>query len=253
MLVQARHDRLRLITQHHHGLLSGRLAWQWRGVGSNRAALPFELQLAVTLHDVAWESVDRQARYNGDTQRPYEFVDHPLEDKDVFYREGLDWIERIEPCAGLLCSMHYTTFIGTDTLEAFQAGERDRRKRLKAQLALSAQDDDRLDAQLHFLKMFDNFSLFLCLMGPSAVEKERFPWLNPDFFATTPQGESFQLRWVNDQTVTVDPFPFAEPFDVCVPYRDLPAKSFANDKALQDAWKAAPTETMQFRLRPIDS
>jgi hypothetical protein len=239
------------MAQHDHGLVSGRLAAEWRGLSAHPAPLPFELRLAITLHDFAWESIDLLPLFNPETRRPYDFVQHPLELKARFYTKGLDLLERIEPRVGLLCSMHYTAFIGTDGLEPFQRDERNRRARLKLLLGLTSKDDAMLNAQLHVLKLFDNLSLFICLMSPSALDKESFPWLDPSFFAQTHGGEPFDLQWLDDETLVADPFPFTRPVDLTIPYRELPA-TFPNADGLTNAWNDADTQQAHIRLQAKD-
>jgi len=250
LLIQILPDRLRCIAQHDHGLLSGRLALRWRGLGDAAGPLPFELQLAIALHDVAWEPIDKQPRFNPTTKRPYDFIHHPMDEKAVFYTKGLDQISHIEPHAGLLCSMHYTRFIGTDGMTEFQNNERARRERLKAQLGLTSDDEAMLDAQLHVLKMFDHLSLFVCLMCPSALEKDSLSWLDPVLFAKTPAGESFDLQWRDDRTVIANPFGFDEPLELSIPYRDLDLQPFADGDALKRAWDSAKSDHCSVRLLP---
>jgi hypothetical protein len=236
MLVQIRHDRLRLIAQHHHALVSGALAVAWCGVDTERTALAFEAILAITLHDLAWLKVDPMLLFDPGCGRPYDFVTYPLAEKLAYYCVGIDDITQISPYAGLLASLHYTTFKGTEGVESFQSQERVRQQQLKQHLGLAAEDEPQLQTHLHYLKLFDNISLFICLTPPSAAKESRPSWLHPSLFAKTQKGKRFDLTWQDDHHLVVHPFPFREPVHLHIPYHDLMATSYATAEALQTAW-----------------
>ncbi len=252
MLVQVRSDHLFLIQQHHHALLSGTLASAWCGIPPEIAPLPFAVIFAIALHDLAWLDVDQTPLFDPQSGQPYPFTTYPLATKLAHYQKGIDHITRIDPYAGLLASLHYTTFKGTEGLEPFQGQECRRQERLKQQLALTSEDEPRIKTDLHYLKLFDNFSLFICLTPPSASEASQPSWLQPAIFAKTPQGKRFNIVWQDDYHIMVDPFPFREVVQVTIPYHDLPATTFASAQALQTAWEQAAQSFWSVTLQPVD-
>ncbi|RMF83883.1 MAG: DUF3891 family protein [Nitrospinota bacterium] len=250
MLVQIRADRLRLITQHHHALLSGELAAAWQGFPGQGVRLPLVLILATALHDLAWQPMDRSPLLDPASGRPHSFVTYPLEEKLRHYREGIAAMSRIHPYVGLLGSLHYTTFRGTEGLEAFQARERQRREHLKEQLGLTAREEALLQIHLRYLKLFDYFSLFICLTPPPATKASHPSWLQPSHFAQDPGGHRFHLIWQDENHLVVDPFPFPDVLPLRIPYRDLPDTTYTSAPALQAAWEASVPSYWSVTLIP---
>ena len=85
-----------LIRQHDHGLLSGQFAEQWTWNGSPGAAACF----AIAHHDVAWVGLDAEPRWDAADGAPFSFFNHPLDEKYVAYRIGIDLVETASPYAG---------------------------------------------------------------------------------------------------------------------------------------------------------
>lgn len=251
MLVQPRTDgRIRLIRQHDHALLAGTLACAWRGLGREAAPLPFDVVLAVGLHDLAWRSLDREPRLDLATGLPFPFHDHPLEEKLAAYGDGLDQVQDIHPYAALLGSLHYTSFPDIRGRVAFQEKERRRRAYLTERLELEAEDRVRVETDLAFLQLFDNLSLFLCLTPPGA-DTEGYPtWVEDCRHLETPGGATFHLTWLDDEVLHADPFPFRDTVEVRVPHRELPAAGYRDVERLAADWRDAPERQWWITVRP---
>lgn len=227
------------ITQEHHAVISGVLASAWA-----KTRLDPLLVQAIGLHDTPWRLSDADPLYNEERGLPHDFITFPMEKKIALYREGIDQLEEVHPWIAHLVSRHYTTFSGTRDIEELQAPEEKRRARLEEIIA-----DARLessDEALRWIKFFDIFSLHLCLTGPFA-RKEAIPrWLtNPDKWSTAPDGTELELRWADDTTLMVDPWPFSGSALSCELYiRDLSQRLDRPD-TLQNTWNRLET-----RLRP---
>lgn len=260
MLLQVRANGLRVIAQHDHGLAAGRLAHAWRGVpvraeGSGAAEgglgpgargapgaepLPFELVLAVALHDFGWRAADAVPRFDPASGRPYDFVSYPLHRKVDLYVRAIDELEGVDLYVALLVSLHYTTFAGTADVASFQADQARRRERLKRALGLGPEDEARVHAHLRYLKLFDNLSLFMCLTPPPAEAVAQPPWVNASMLADVPHGPPLRPHWRDADHLVLEPFPFEAPIPLRIPCRDLDAPSYPDARALELAWSRAP-------------
>lgn len=246
MIVQTRSGNLRLIRQHDHALASGRLAHEWTGTSSEPAPLSHEAVLAIALHDLSWREADRAPRRNAATGEILSFETWPVQERIALYSAGLDEVERIHPYAGLLGSLHYGGFLAKEH-EDFGRREAARRDRLRAELGPAAPDEARVRSDLAWLRFFDLLSLFICLTGPAAVRAAP-DWLAAAKVGAAPAGIQLALRWAEEDTLLVDPFPFRAPVDLRIPCRDLPLAPFSTDEALRAAWDAAPPASHDIRI-----
>lgn len=253
MLVQARPDRLRLVRQHDHALAAGALAAAWRGAGGRAGRLPFRAVLATALHDVGWRELDVRPRWNPSTGRPFAFHEHPLEEKLAAYRRGLDRMEEVSPPAGLTGSLHYASFLDGADAEGFLAAEARRRERLAERIRARGGPSDpvaRARRDLAWLKLFDTFSIRLCLTPPGVPDGRLPPWLDPGAALEAPDGTALEIRWEDGGTVRVAPWPFGEPVTLELPVRDLPAPAYPDAPALDRAWEEAGAGLWELRLTP---
>lgn len=253
MLVQPRRSRLRLICQHDHALVAGELAAAWRGTGEEVARRPFRTVLATALHDLAWRELDATPRWSESTGRPFAFHAHPLHEKLAAYGRGLDRMEEISPWIGLAGSLHYASFLGKERAGDFLAAERERQERLANRLRARAAEGDPVEEvrrELGWLKLFDSFSIRLCLAPPPVPEGELPPWLDRGEPLEGPDGVRLALDWEGEGTVRVDPWPFDRPRTLEIPVRDLSEVAYPDGAALRRAWETAGEETWTLELRP---
>ena len=107
MIVRERPDSFLLFEQHEHAIIAGEFALRWR-----ERPRPFESTVyAIANHDVAWREADREVLWNEEKDRPYSFMDYPLDLKLPAQRRGIDLVADHDPYAGCLCSMHYARFL----------------------------------------------------------------------------------------------------------------------------------------------
>ena len=213
MIVREWPDSFLLFEQHEHALIAGEFALRWR-----QRPRPFESTLyAVANHDLAWRELDREVLWNEEEDRPYSFMDYPLDLKLPAQRKGIDSVEDHDPYAGCLCSMHYARFLldseRPDEVE-FREGELERQGRLEERM--SAEVLENLERNFRFLRLCDGLSLFLCLNEPSG---EDGPPPYPGGFEF--EGTRFRPLWEDGQALRLDPNPFSEAFVIEIPYRTI--------------------------------
>ena len=213
VIVRERADSFLLVDQHEHGLVSGEFARRWVDGPVPRESTLF----AVENHDVGWRGPDGEVLWNEEAGRPYSFLDYPLGLKLPAQRLGIELVEERDAYAGCLCSMHYARFLaGAEEPEAvgFYRREMERQERLRE--GMSAGELENLERNFRFLRLCDGLSLFLFLYEPGEAG---YPPPTPEGFQL--DGTRFELRWEDEKSVRLEPFPLAEPFGVSVPYREV--------------------------------
>ena len=209
MIVRENPDSYVLIGQHDHGGISGEFAGRWR-----ERPTPLESTLyAIANHDVAWQKLDETVRWNEMADRPYSFMDYPVEPKMEAYREGLDFLEAQDGYAACLCSIHYASFVRDAEGAAevrFREGEERRQERLRG--AMSTGEIENLKRNFRLLRVCDDLSLFVCLNEPG---RNDHPWYRDGFVL---MGTKFEPVWEDRQTLRLDPNPFSGAFELSIPY-----------------------------------
>jgi hypothetical protein len=211
MIVRERPESFLLFGQHEHALIAGEFALRWKV-----RPQPFESTVyAVANHDLAWREPDRQVLWNEEKDRPYSFVDYPLDLKLPAQRHGIDLVEDHDPYAGCLCSMHYARFLldseRPEEVE-FREGEIERQGRLEERM--SERELGNLERNFRFLRLCDGLSLFLCLNEPGGEDS---PPPYPGGFEF--EGMRYGPVWEDERTLRLGPNPFSEAFGIELPYR----------------------------------
>ncbi len=218
MILRETEEHFTLYTQHDHGLLSGEMGTNW-GNGPF-PQLPFRVIFAAAIHDISWIYEDEIISWNSKEDKPYDFVDLPLKRRLDMYAKGLDMTEKLDPYSAALVSKHYSSFYSEEDgedVKRFLQNERTRRAELaeSGSITLTAFADD-----LKTLRLLDNLSLYVCLNNPGAPEEDVHPWFRDGVTAYKADGgeEKLFLEWVDQQTITVDPFPFRTEWTASIPY-----------------------------------
>lgn len=209
MLVRVRQGGYALVEQYEHGLISGELAsrWSWEPNPSDSALY------AISEHDLAWKELDAEVLWSPETGEPYNFFEYPVEPRLAAYRRGIDAVETRDAYAGLLCSLHYESFVrdATGAAEAsFRAAERERQSRLL--FTISEAERERMDGELSLLRICDDLSLFVCLNEPG---ENVYPWFREGF---SYGGTHILPAWEGRDALRFDPSPFTGSFDIVVPF-----------------------------------
>ena len=213
MIVRERPDYFLLFKQHEHALIAGEFARRWTDRPRPLASVVY----AVANHDLAWREPDREVLWNEEKDRPYSFMDYPLDLKLPTQKRGIDFVEDHDPYAGCLCSMHYARFLlyseRPEEVE-FREGETERQGRL--QEGMSETELENLERNFRFLRLCDGLSLFLCLNEPGGEDS---PPPYPGGFEL--DGRRYGPVWEEGRTLRLDPNPFSEAFGIEIPYRTV--------------------------------
>lgn len=233
MLVQHRHDALRLIAQHDHALLSGELASAWVGAAGEEV-LPLALILAAALHDVSWRELDTVPLWDPDRSLPHDFTTYPRELRTDATAAGIRKVATLHPYAGRLVALHYRR-LGIETPDIPEA--------------VSDEADPDVRRDVEFLRLFDNLSLFLGLTPPGTGPEGHYSWLMAGERFELPDGSGrLHLSWESETELAVAPFHFRHsPLELEVPYREIPRARLTSD-AMERAWGSADVDTMTLRL-----
>lgn len=214
MIVRETTNHFICIPQHDHGLLSGKMAFH----SGQEPFSPATQQMVLTasLHDSSWIQLDKSLPWNLQANKPYDFIDLPLDLRLQIYEEGLNEIEHIDPYTALLASIHYETFLQHDHDEKarqFISKEHRRQQRLQENLSI-----EHVSLSLRELQMWDHLSLFTCLHQPGTGDT--VPWYKAGIPGITMDHDPIMIQasWLNDETVALDPFPFREPWTAKIPY-----------------------------------
>ena len=200
-----------LFEQHEHALVSGEFALRWR-----EGPDPLDSTVyAIANHDLAWREPDRELLWNREKERPYSFVDYPLDLKLPAQKRGIDTVEDHDPYAGCLCSMHYARFLlGSERSEEVEFREDELRRQARLKEGMSEKELKNLERNFRFLRLCDGISLFLCLNEPGGEDR---PPPYPGGFEF--DGTRYGPIWEDERTLRFDPNPFPEAFGIEIPYR----------------------------------
>ncbi|WP_079508655.1 DUF3891 family protein [Mesobacillus jeotgali] len=222
MIIHEREKDFVMIAQHDHARVSEEAAENWQedyflGMDKKESVL-----LAVREHDRCWIEPDKEPLWNELTQQPYSFMDYPGGSKLAFYKQGIDDVVQMDPYAGLLCSLHYASFLenATSTIgKNFFNEEKQRQQELIKQLRIGY--DRSLSFHLTLLKFCDNLSLYICLNEPGTPKGQEHYFYRKGsqqkfFFADE---TLIDAKWLNQQTVSLSISPFKKELKVQLPYK----------------------------------
>ncbi|HET7656662.1 MAG TPA: DUF3891 family protein [Bacillales bacterium] len=216
-----------LIRQNDHALLSGEMASHW---GNKTFAKPSnKLVLTTSLHDLSWIDSDASLHWNESRNTPYDFTNLPFVRRLPMYKKGLDFTEKLHPYGGLLTSLHYSSFLkeGEDlNADRFLHVEKTRQEKLRDNFF-----EDPIENDLQQLQMFDRLSLYVCLNEPGTPKEKEHHWYKNGIQTTDKEGNpvTISLRWLNERTVTLNPFPFSESWSTTLSYSMVRKSLGSND------------------------
>jgi hypothetical protein len=149
-------------------------------------------------------------------------MDYPGGPKLAFYKQGIDEVIQMDPYAGLLCSLHYASFLQNATSVIgidFYNEEKQRQQELINQLRI--RNDRTLSFHLNLLKFCDNLSLYICLNEPGTPKEQEHYFYRKGFqqkFSFTDEN-SIDAKWLNKETVSLSISPFKKELKVQQPYK----------------------------------
>lgn len=228
MIIRELEHSFIMITQHDHAKISGEIAQNWKDdyfFGLDRKD---EVVLGIYEHDRGWIEPDAAPLWNRNQQKPYSFMNFPLDLKVAYYKKGIDEVENMSRYASLLCSHHYVSFlryednpIGTKFVEE----EITRQSRLLKLCGIveDMEQEKKLQYHLCLLKFCDNLSLFFCLNEPGAKKENHHPFyrdgISPAFsFANN---KPIQVQWVDQETVSLSVSPLEKEVNVQIKLKEV--------------------------------
>jgi len=256
------------IMMYEHTALCGQFA---RAFGNDQfeRLSPLELMIYVASnHDAGWAEFDRDPVTDARTGLPYNLIDTPAEFITVTSRQSPDFNQQHHPYCGLMSSMHswglYNGRYGLSKLvlinnispqdrpiaDRMLAGELERQKRLKEQIAKDSQCSGWLDEKKLFqnykqLQFLDTLALYFNRIHPRERARQEF--------------ENVPLSTTADTTVTIEPrhngvyalspYPFAASgAEFAYAGRRLAPSARGVNGTWQKVLKETPTEWETFRL-----
>jgi hypothetical protein len=253
-----------VVAMHQHTAFAGSLAEHF-GNDEFGALEPAEpMQYIVDHHDAGWADLDAQAPQDPSTGLPYNLVATPLPEIISTSAGSPEHNAAHHPFSGVISSMHthglYTGRYGLSdkifldaipddlrpTVDAMLAGEVERQRRLRAELAESDPDyatDEFLFHAYKQLQFFDTLSLYFH-MQPSGQRGDTE-------FMHVPRAVgddvTVEVRELDDDTYSLAPFPFdSDGVEVATDGRYLAPQTVGTDLAATLA--STPVEQQTVRL-----
>jgi hypothetical protein len=247
VIVFERENSFVLVNQHDHAKVSGKIAHNWKNDYFHGFEKKQEVVLAIYEHDRGWIDLDADPLWNDHSEKPYSFMDYPLEPKIASYRKGIDEVEQMNSYAGLLCSLHFTSFLtqaSNLSAEIFLKEETVRQDQLADKLGIRGNivKEQELHYHLAILKFCDNLSLYICLNEPGVSKSNEHPFYREGLPQTFPftAGKSIIPRWVSMEDVSLSTSPFAKGLRTVLAYKEV-KKDQIKKEGFTPAFKMSPT------------
>ncbi len=237
MIVRETISTFHMTAQHDHALMSEEIARQFSEDLFLSNDYREEAYIAIREHDRAWICLDQTPIWNDQKHVPYSFMDYPLSPKLVMYTKGIDEVEMINQYAGLLCSIHFSSFVDIrDSRKSeciqFIEHEKNRQKRLNKQLNYPKKE--AINRHFQLLQLADALSLYICLNEPGATKSDEYPWF-VDGFNPSINGKKFVAKWKNQSEIKITPYPFADEFSITYQSKYV-SKSLRENKGIDFAY-----------------
>ncbi|MFC2947455.1 DUF3891 family protein [Virgibacillus sediminis] len=254
MIVREHDSEFVLVEQHHHAELSGEIMEKWKGFRGKE--WKESVLYAIQQHDLGWKEFDKQPFWNDAKHEPFTFTDFPIHPKIVLYTLGIDEVEKRDPYAALLCSEHYKRFLAAESgkeAERFVQQEEARQQRIIE--SLSNYNKRLFKFHYGLVQLGDNFSLYVCINDPGVKKQDEHPFFKQGiplpFKLEGFSKDVIDIKWLDQQTVAIENFPFEEPLEVTVEQKRVQKKDI-QDKGLIACYEEAETEKVHVRLVPAE-
>lgn len=251
MIIRETEDSFIIIKQHDHAFLSGETIKHFNRNLLKSDQFFDDALYAAYQHDRSWIGLDDTPIWNDREKIPYTFSDYPLLPKLAFYKIGVDEVEKVNAYASLLCSLHFCSFFSQSENKdclLFLAGEARRQMRLKE--TLPDLDEELMQQHFHLLQFSDNLSLYLCLNEPGVEKEEEHPWFRNGFTHTEvfhPDDQPITAAWLNENQVTLDPYPFEKELHLSMPYKTV-SKTLIEQIGVAKAYEKSKNEVRKIQL-----
>ncbi|UTE73095.1 DUF3891 family protein [Rossellomorea marisflavi] len=246
MIIRETNDSFIMIKQHDHAFLSGEIVRHFDASIIRSNAYWDELLHASYQHDRSWIGLDTTPVWNDAAHRPFTFSDYPLIPKLVFYTRGIDDISEVHPYAGLLCSLHFSSFFtNTSDPDCLRFLEKEALRQTELRKRLPALDEDLLQEHFTLLQFSDDFSLYMCLNHPGVAKDEEHPWFKNGFKHTqyfNHTDDPLKGHWTGHHDIAITGAPFKQPFTVELFYKEV-SKSSILHNGVAKAYDSADLST----------
>ena len=247
MILHPSLDGFVAIPQSSHAFLAFQLAELWGNRVARRPSLRAELLAAVLLHDAGWDGREEPPRL-GPAGAPLAFDTWPDEEREAIWTAGVERAGLRGRYVAYLVSHHVSHLASLchTAHDEFLAREEARRASLAADLAHDARAAQVLAtgadaADVAILRVCDALAVHLsrgiteAITVPAMAGRE-----GPmDLTVETAGSGVHRLR----------PWPLrGDRLVVHAEGRNLPARSFADEPELQQAWRVAPWRRVRFEL-----
>ena len=254
MIIHESEHSFMMITQHDHAKISGDIAQNWKEEYFKGLERKEDVVLGIYEHDRGWIEPDLSPLWNQNEQKPYSFMDYPLEAKVAFYKKGIDEVEKMSNYASLLCSAHYASFLQYEEDPngiKFVEEETTRRLHLLKQCGILGKiAEERLfHHHLSILKWCDNLSLFICLNEPGTKKENEHPYYRNGI--TTPfsfaNHKPIHVQWVDQETVSLSVSPLEKGLQVQLLFKEV-KKEEINANGLITAYTNTPNSYRNLKI-----
>lgn len=242
MIVKYGQTGWKVITQRAHGIVAAQIAFAWRP--ADRPARWVETLLAIAEHDDAENELDGE-RLITDTGGPLNF---DMKNFELPHGKKLSSLTVAKSrYIALLTSMHTSFLYEKDKgsvpgAEAFLKEQHRLQQRWRKELGLTKEDATSAYALLEWC---DALSLLIC-------KDEGQPEQRGVDISTGPDGKMYTLFQVDDNTLTVQPWPFERSaFGVNFEYRTIGQLTFASSAEFREAFLAAEVEEKVWTLQKV--
>lgn len=228
-----------IITQRSHGLLAAQICAQWKK--SQQPQRWVETLIATAEHDDAHHELEREDLLE-ETGGPKNFKAIPFE--EAYCEKLLNLALGKGRYMALLISRHIHFLYGDDPGAKSYCQELKKREKRWLKEAQTSKEEIARSYQL--LEFCDALSLLIC---QQAVQPEH----RAIEISKGPDGKPYQLRAIDQQRLTVSPWPFEmDSFRINFESRLLEQLTFKDTKEFKQAFFSAPVELQEITISRND-
>ncbi len=275
MIRRTEKDAYWLISQHDHALLSGELA---KHLGNAQFAKPDPYEstlLAIAQHDCGWPLHDEHPTRSA-AKLPLDVFETPRQIAHPVWINSARKAAAMDPYAGLLVSLHVLALsaasVSTNQPSRFDIQQMRQQfdlnkiqhqaiellENLRKKLGLhidkplrlglaegwTSEAEEKLKHNFRLLQAMDVMSLAICCTKPPETMTGQ---VHPRPGLT---GIKLQLHRPTTDQLLVKQWPFdVDQFEVSVPYRIVPQRTYASDEELRVVYASAPTDQLRVLVR----
>jgi hypothetical protein len=251
-----------VINQTDHSRFVGQLAAHW-GNDSVPGPHPWESVVrAAIYHDYGWITYETNPLIDGETHRPYKFLDLPLVDRQLLsYQWNIDWMLGTDPYSALLISRHRTGLwkarygqikypsgkydlhkLDPRIVEMIERNEKWQEGEMSS---FDAKARQNFQANYQMLQVWDLLGLYFCAQEPCDDHIDPIPM---EFGG---KGARMEMRAIGKHRVSFDPYPFDEvPLRVQLACKRLPDRQYESSEEFREVFFKAPNHVIEYELSP---